>query len=155
MNEDQQRDQILLTQLGDTTSLSSIEDVIRIMEKLDAVLAAKDGVKWFNLLYLLVTKAVAEQTQAHDWADARWLTRLDITFAQLYFQALAHYCTERAKVPRAWMALFESRDKADIERVQFALAGVNAHINHDLPLAVVETCNALGITPSRSSAQYR
>ena len=36
---------------------------------------------------------------------------------------------------------------AGIEPVQFALAGMNAHINHDLPLAVVSTCSALATAP--------
>jgi hypothetical protein len=31
--------------------------------------------------------------------------------------------------------------------VQFALAGMNAHINHDLPLALVSTCTALATSP--------
>lgn len=31
--------------------------------------------------------------------------------------------------------------------IQFALAGMNARINHDLPLAVVSTCQALTTAP--------
>jgi len=38
-------------------------------------------------------------------------------------------------------------DIPGIEPVQFALAGMNAHINHDLPLALVSTCEALATTP--------
>ena len=36
---------------------------------------------------------------------------------------------------------------AGIEPVQFALAGMNAHINHDLPIAMVSTCTALATAP--------
>ena len=36
---------------------------------------------------------------------------------------------------------------AGIEPVQFALAGMNAHINHDLPIAMVSTCTALAAAP--------
>jgi Family of unknown function (DUF5995) len=39
----------------------------------------------------------------------------------------------------------ERRAAAGIEPAQFALAGMNAHINHDLPLAMVSTCMALAI----------
>jgi Family of unknown function (DUF5995) len=36
---------------------------------------------------------------------------------------------------------------AGIEPVQFAPAGVNAHINHDLPVAMVRTYTALATKP--------
>ena len=32
--------------------------------------------------------------------------------------------------------------------VQFALAGMNAHIEHDLPVAVVATCESRGTDPT-------
>jgi hypothetical protein len=41
-----------------------------------------------------------------------------------------------------------------ITRIQFALAGMNAHINHDLPQAVAATCRSAGIQPQHGSAQY-
>jgi hypothetical protein len=31
--------------------------------------------------------------------------------------------------------------------LQFALAGINAHVGHDLALAVVDTCTGLGCSP--------
>ncbi|GAC1427593.1 MAG: hypothetical protein NVSMB65_00350 [Chloroflexota bacterium] len=125
------------------------------MQALDGTLSSDDGVKWFNLLYLLVTRAVYQSPPAGGWADEGWLTQLDLTFAHLYFDALAQWYTSPATVARAWTVLFASRYQQDIERVQFALAGMNAHINHDLPLAVVQTCDALRIAPDRDSPQYR
>ena len=41
----------------------------------------------------------------------------------------------------------ERRATAGIEPVQFALAGMNAHLNHDLPLAMVSTCTTLTTSP--------
>ena len=41
----------------------------------------------------------------------------------------------------------ERRATAGIEPVQFALAGMNAHINHDLPLAMASTCAAVATSP--------
>jgi hypothetical protein len=41
-----------------------------------------------------------------------------------------------------------------IARIQVALAGVNAHINHDLPIAIVATSRAAGIAPSHATVQY-
>jgi hypothetical protein len=74
------------------------------------------------------------------------MAQLDVTFANLYFAA-AGALGEPAAVPLAWLPLAERRDMAGIEPIQFALAGMNAHINHDLPLAVVSTCEALATTP--------
>ena len=88
------------------------------------------------------------------WDDQAWLTKLDINFGRPYFDALANSCLDQTKVPRAWMALFESRDNQNIERVQFALAGINAHINHDLPLALVQTCKDMQTSPQRDTREY-
>jgi hypothetical protein len=43
----------------------------------------------------------------------------------------------------AWRPLVERRALPGIEPVQFALAGMNAHTNHDLPVAMVTACTAL------------
>ena len=55
--------------------------------------------------------------------------------------------SDPAAVPLAWRPLIERRDAPGIEPIQFALAGMNAHINHDLPQAVVTTCTDLGTAP--------
>ena len=144
----------LLAQLKAAPAVTTIADVITFMENLDTVLPANDGVKWFNLLYLLVTRAIAQGPPGGGWADVQWLDQLDVDFAQFYFDALARWQTAPDTVPRAWQALFEARYRPDVERVQFALAGMNAHINHDLPLAVVQTCAEMQIAPDRGSRQY-
>jgi len=154
MNEDPHSCQKILALLANRAALASIGEVIQVMQDLDNLMLSSDGLKWFNLLYLRVTQAVYEKPPAGGWGDQKWLTQLDITFARLYFDALASSCLDPTKVPRAWMALFESRDNPGIERVQFALAGINAHINHDLPLAAVQTGKDLQIPPDRNSREY-
>jgi hypothetical protein len=92
---------------------------------------------------------------ASGWANAQWLTRLDVVFANLYFTAIAQWCRDPAAAPRAWQALFEARRKTRIAGLQFALAGMNAHINYDLFLAVVQTCHELGVVPQLNSPEHR
>ena len=41
------------------------------------------------------------------------------------------------------------------EPIQFALAGMVAHINHDLPLAVVTTCEEFGLAPEDDCGVHR
>jgi hypothetical protein len=43
----------------------------------------------------------------------------------------------------------------DVAPIQFALAGMNAHINRDLPLALVATCTARKVAPRRGSPAAR
>jgi hypothetical protein len=83
-----------------------------------------------------------------------WLRRLDIVFANLFFEALRKFATDRADTPRAWWPLFSGRDQPDRAPLQFALAGINAHINRDLPVAIVKTCEELGVVPARGSAEF-
>ena len=154
MNQDPQYCQKILALLAKRAALATIGEVMQVMQNLDSLLLSSDGLKWFNLLYLRVTQAVYEKPPSGGWHDQKWLGQLDITFAQLYFEALANSCIDATKVPRAWMALFESRDNPRIERVQFALAGINAHINHDLPLAAVQTGKDLNKPPDRSTPEY-
>jgi hypothetical protein len=41
-----------------------------------------------NWLYLLVTESVKNGAPAAGWQDPAWLTRLDVVFANLYFDAI-------------------------------------------------------------------
>jgi hypothetical protein len=131
----------------------TIEDVIAKMKAIDAALADDDGLKWFNRLYLSVTEKVDMDPPAGGWKDARWLLALDVVFASLYFKAVAGYLNGE-DVPNSWEALMESRKKVGVDRIQFALAGMNAHINHDLAFALIETNAKIGVSPTVGSPQY-
>jgi Family of unknown function (DUF5995) len=87
-----------------------------------------------------------------DPGSVRWL---DVVFANLFFRALRDWSRTPATVPKAWAPLFESRGRPGIAPLQFALAGMNAHINRDLPFALVETWAALGLEPERGSVVHR
>ena len=125
---------------------STVAEVIARMEAIGAALPAADGLACFNRMYLGVTQQVRTALGQGFYADTAFMTQLDVTFAGLYFSA-ADAAADPAAVPLAWRPLMEQRANAGIEPVQFALAGMNAHINHDLPLAVVATCAALGTSP--------
>jgi len=132
---------------------ATIADVISTMQSIDDLLPGQDGLKWFNRLYLMVTREV-DQNPASAWSDAAWLTRLDVVFANLYFSAVAGFIEGDAGTPSSWDALFAARQRQDVDRIQFALAGMNAHINHDLSLALLQTDDELHVTPARNSPQH-
>ncbi len=131
----------------------SIADVLQTMQTIDATCVDGDGLKWFNWLYLHVTSAVEARVAARGFADSAFLSELDVQFGQLYFRALGAALIG-APCPGCWKAVFECRDNVQITRIQFALAGINAHINHDLPEAIVATCLARRIVPQHGQAQY-
>jgi hypothetical protein len=132
---------------------STIADVVTIMQTIDAILPNDDGLKWFNLLYLMVTQQVGAPPPG-GWEDATWLTRLDVVFAGYYFAAIASTLNGSADTPAAWAALFEARNRTDVDRIQVALAGMNAHINRDLALVLVQVDEELGLTPSLQSPEH-
>ena len=133
---------------------STIADVLALMQKIDSALPAGDGLKWFNLLYMKVTKEVESNPPPDGWKDPAWLTRLDVVFAGFYFTAICNWLDDPSQVPSSWKALFEARFDAGIERIQFALAGMNAHINHDLSLALLQTNAELNLQPARMSPEH-
>ncbi|MGH9605944.1 MAG: DUF5995 family protein [Terracidiphilus sp.] len=140
------------------TPPQTVADVVQIFENIQAICVDTDGLRWFNGLYLQVTHAVQARcalagTASGGFADPAWIAALDVTFANFYLAALRDSLSGTA-TPGCWQAMFAVRGQAAIARIQFALAGMNAHINHDLPQAVDETCRATGIAPQHDAEQY-
>jgi hypothetical protein len=132
---------------------ATIADVIARMQAMDALLPADDGLKWFNRMYLMVTEQVDLHPPGGAWRNPVWFTRLDVVFAGFYFGAIADFLAGRA-VPCAWNVLFEARYGTGIDRIQFALAGMNAHINHDLALALLATDAELNLVPAPDGPEF-
>ncbi|MGB9146866.1 MAG: DUF5995 family protein [Acidobacteriaceae bacterium] len=131
---------------------AAIPGVVARMQAVDALLPVTDGLKWFNRLYLMVTQQVDLCPPGGAWQSPVWFDRLDVVFAGLYFSAVAGYLSG-SPVPSSWNALFEARYSTGIDRIQFALAGMNAHINHDLALALLATDAELNVIPAAGSAE--
>jgi hypothetical protein len=136
------------------TPAQSMDDVLERMAAIDTSLPREDGVAYFNRMYCKVTEEVLEATNGVTFERADYLRRLDVVFANLYFDAVAR-STRGEPIPSAWSPLFAWRDRTDTCPIQFALAGMNAHINHDLPIAVVEVCRELGLTPEDDTPPHR
>ncbi|MGO9340513.1 MAG: DUF5995 family protein [Terracidiphilus sp.] len=138
------------------TTPQSIPDVVQILETIESICADGDGLKWFNWLYLQVTQAVEAGVNASgpgSFTDPAWIAALDVAFANHYFAAIQSSLST-APTPGCWQALFNLRNQTSLARIQFAMAGMNAHINHDLPQAVLSTCQATSIAPQHGTIQY-
>ena len=128
--------------------VSSIDDVLSIMTAIDSRLSDSDGLKWFNRLYLRVTQSVRSAVGNTAFRDARFMSQLDIVFANLYFAAISAAEVDPVRAPSAWRPLLDARVSRRNSRLQFALAGMNAHINRDLPQGIVDVFEKVGGDPT-------
>jgi len=65
------------------------------------------------------------------------------------------YLRTRPATPHAWNPLFDANDQRGLARLQFALAGMNAHINRDLMRAVVDVYQETQTDPEDDSPEKR
>ncbi len=132
---------------------TTIDEVIARLNSLDDTLPADDGVRWFNRLYRDVTLAVRDYCGAGTPKAPPFLEQLDVVFGNRYFDAL-DAVDSGASPARCWAPLFDARHDRRIAPLQFALAGMNAHIGHDLAVGVVDTCQALDVVPTGDCPQH-
>lgn len=128
------------------TAAGTMDAVISRMRALDAALPAGDGVAVFNRVYLAVTEAAGRDVHTGRFPDARAGAALDVRCAERYLAAVAT-AAAGLRPPACWRPLLQFRRHPGVRPAQFALAGINAHLGHDLALAVVDTCRALGCEP--------
>ena len=132
-----------------------VTEVIARLQGIVAALPPGDGVRAFSSLYLAVTQAVAQAARPGGLEDPQFVRWLDVVFANLYFEALRNAVLRTGPVPKAWAPLLHGRAGRGVLPLQFALAGMNAHINRDLPLALVQTCEDRRVPLRRRTPQHR
>ncbi|MBO8194548.1 hypothetical protein ITI46_23235 [Streptomyces oryzae] len=123
-----------------------IAEVTAQMREIGAILPRQDGVAVFNRVYLAVTEELERRLVAGHFEDRAATGELGTRFARRFLDAVDAEA-EGLRVPSCWRPLFRFRRHPSVHPLQFALAGINAHIGHDLPLALVDTCRALDADP--------
>lgn len=115
------------------------ESIDELLDRMRADLATLDGPeRFFHATYLRTTAAVAGEIGRGGFADGDWVRRWDLAFANLYIVALdAHRRGD--EVPRPWRIAFDAaRTRPELPPLQHVLLGLNAHINFDLPQALIK-----------------
>lgn len=100
----------------------------------------------FTSAYRLITAELMRRSQDAFFEDNVWLERCIVEFAELYRMALVAYeAGQMDQVPKAWRVSFDAALDGTSVIIQDLILGINAHINHDLPLALYQ----VGIDPDR------
>jgi hypothetical protein len=138
-----------------TTALSlenpylSLDEALRSLQAIEGVLRAEhDRRAVFATAYSVITDAIRERVRAGWFGDNAWAERYAVAFANLYREALAAYeagATET--LPKSWRFSFDTSRSGRGLLIQDLVLGVNAHVNHDLALAL----QLVGIDPDRQA----
>ena len=109
-----------------------------LIERMQALLepleAADDPRRYFHATYLRTTIAVAEAIRGGGFIDPYWTELWDVTFASLYLDAL-EVAMAGGQPTRPWQIAFSAPN--ELPPLNHVLLGMNAHINFDLPQALV------------------
>jgi hypothetical protein len=116
-----------------------IDDLLLRMDGLlQPMRATGDERRYFLATYMRTTLAVKHEIERGGFVDGAWTERWDIAFADLYLDALDEGNAGRP-VPGPWRVAFESANTTPrVPPIRHLLLGMNAHINYDLPQALIQ-----------------
>jgi hypothetical protein len=108
--------------------------VEQLQVRIDTLPAGLAKRRAFLETYRRITAAVGRAVTDGVFEDPAWVTRWDVTFAGLFLAVhdadLAH-----GDVPRPWRLAYEAPD--DLPVLRHLLLQLNAHVNYDLPRAMM------------------
>jgi len=112
--------------------------IVRVLDELDrrskSLPAEMEFRRIFIATYRRTTEAVGRSIEDGGFEDPTWMTAWDAAFADLFF--VAHDDDLAGEVPpRPWRLAFRPRN--ELNTLQHLLLGMNAHINFDLPQALL------------------
>jgi hypothetical protein len=114
---------------------TAIDEVVDALQRrLDDLPAGLEHRRVFIQTYRRTTQAVAAAVAAAYFEDPDWVTRWDVAFADLFL--VAHDAdVAGGDVPCPWRLAFDADPSLPV--LIHLLLGMNAHINYDLPPAML------------------
>jgi hypothetical protein len=103
--------------------------------RLDRIPARLSHQRAFLSTYLRTTQAMGEAIERTSFEDPEWVERWDVVFADLYLTALDTELDGGGRVPRPWRLAFAASPR--LHPLRHVLLGINAHVNYDLPQALL------------------
>jgi hypothetical protein len=117
--------------------LTALEEAFRLSNDRRAV---------FVGAYITITSAMQQSISTGQFEDNEWVGQYLLQFVRLYMEALNAFDRgDLEHVPSAWRIAFDLSARGEGSVIQHLLLGVNAHINHDLAVALLRA----GIDPDR------
>jgi hypothetical protein len=92
--------------------------------------------------YQMMTSNVLDAIEQEEFQDGAWVREFLHRFAEYYFEALAAYERDPASAPRVWQLAHSTAHDPRSLPIENLLLGVNAHINYDLVLTLVDQLRA-------------
>jgi hypothetical protein len=105
-----------------------------MQSRLDALPPEQEHLREFLGTYQRTTLAVGKAVDDGLFEDAEWVEQWDVAFAELYVTALDAHLGGGAP-SRPWRLAFDA--PADLPALRLVLLGINAHVNYDLPQALL------------------
>lgn len=112
--------------------------ISEVLTRLEGIIewakAADSPLGYFPVVYHITTAAVKQGVEAGIFDDGPRMERLDVVFAERYFEAFDAWQAGQP-VTRAWEAAFRATQSPRFTVLQHIVLGMNAHINLDLGIA--------------------
>lgn len=102
-----------------------------------------------------MTRNMLAALRRGEFYDSVWVRRLLKRFAEYYFHALSQYRRAAEDAPSVWREVHNTTLKERNQVLQDLLLGVNAHINYDLVLALVDVLEPEGATQDQDRLAKR
>jgi hypothetical protein len=120
-----------------TFSGPTIDAVLaRMQQRIDDLPTDLAHRRIFASTYLRTTEAVGAAIDDARFEDPAWVENWDVVFANLFLDAHDADRDGRTNdVPRPWRLAFDA--PADLPPLRHVLLGINAHVNYDLPQALL------------------
>jgi hypothetical protein len=119
--------------------MAPIDDLLSRMDTLlQPMREAGDERQHFLATYMRTTLAVKHEIEGGGFVDDAWTERWDIAFADLYLDALDEW-NAKGSAPGPWRIAFQAANATPrVPPLRHLLLGMNAHINYDLPQALIQ-----------------
>ncbi|WP_270888668.1 DUF5995 family protein [Pedococcus sp. 5OH_020] len=119
-----------------TPSDRGLDTVLGAMaDRLDRMPPERTSQRLFLETYRRTTAAVGKAISDAQFEDPHWVEQWDVVFADLYLAALDLDLAGSPSVPRPWRLAFDA--PLELPALRHVLLGINAHINYDLPQALL------------------
>jgi len=115
-----------------------------MQERLDRLPTRLSHLRVFLSTYQRTTRAVGAAVERASFEDPDWVERWDVFFADLYLTALDAEIAGDGQVPRPWRLTFSASPA--LPPLRQVLLGINAHVNYDLPQALLAVISSEDFT---------